>query len=201
METSEIRLIWTGKTWDMTTSGPTPGCEPGTEFLLRVPTAAFISPPSYSATTQGTATALLFPAGTFLYLPVNPVKNEDKAWTLWIAHRDSHQPALAKTPQKPMIPILLEDELRFANATSRGLGGCRCRIGDRAFDSVNQAASYALLEWSGGEAGTINVFDGVRFIHDKMLVRLRDQRSHLLDGDPLPANPDLDEGTPELFPA
>jgi hypothetical protein len=98
------------------------------------------------------------------------------------------------------VPILLEEDLRFAHAGSRGLVGCRCRIGDRTFDSLNQAASHALLEWTGSEAGAINVFDGVRFIHAKGLVRLRDQRSHILDGDPLPENPDSDDCTPTLFP-
>lgn len=33
------------------------------------------------------------------------------------------------------------------------------------------------------------------------LARLRDQRSHLLDGDPLPENPDRFDGTPDMFAA
>jgi hypothetical protein len=142
----------------------------------------------------------LFSAGTWVYLPLNPVKNEDKVWALWVAHRDAEKPSLSRLPDRPLVPILLDEDLRFANAGSRGLAACRCRIGERTFESLNQAASYALLEWTASGAGTINVFDGVRFIHDKALVRLRDQRSHLLNGDPLPENPDSDEGTPTLFP-
>lgn len=205
MNYSELRIIWNGSTWNIESSGVPHGLDPGAEFLIRLPSVSLPSQPvpltevldSVATATQG---KLLFPADTWLYLPLSPVKNEDKAWALWVVHRDAERPALSKSPDKPLIPILLEEELRFAHAASRGLGACRCRIGGRGFDSLNQAASHALLEWTGSEAGAINVFDGVRFIHSKGLLRLRDQRSHILDGDPLPENPDSDEGTPQLFP-
>ena len=205
MAHSELRITWNGSAWNLETSGPPHALEPGAEFVLRLPAATVESAPSpeHLAVVPPPSDGegkLLFPAGTWLYLPLNPVKNEDKAWALWVAHREEQRPALAKSPEKPLIPILLEEDLRFAHAASRGLGACRCRIGERAFDSLNQAASHALLEWTDSETGAINVFDGVRFIHAKGLVRLRDQRSHILDGDPLPENPDTDDGTPTLFP-
>ncbi|MCU0779039.1 MAG: hypothetical protein MUF86_15420 [Akkermansiaceae bacterium] len=205
MNYTEIRLLWNGTDWEIDSSGPPHGLVAGTEFLLRLPlTVAALHPipavaPPDTAIPAGEG-RLLFPAGTWLYLPLNPVKNEDKLWALWVAHREAEKPALAKSPDKPLVPILLEEALRFAHVGSRGLAACSCRIGERAFDSLNQAASHALLEWTANEAGAINVFDGVRFIHDKALVRLRDQRSHLLDGDPLPENPLADDGTPPLFP-
>jgi hypothetical protein len=203
MNYCEIRLLWNGVTWEISSSGPPHGLEAGTEFLLRLPVAAehlvpaSVPPAAALSTGEG---QLLFPAGTWLYLPLTPVKHEDKLWALWVAHRDAQKPALAKTPDKPLVPILLEEDPRFAHAGSRGLAACRCRIGDREFDSLNQAASHALLKWTANEAGAINVFDGVRFVHAKALVRLRDQRSHVLDGDPLPENPADDDGTPTLFP-
>jgi hypothetical protein len=205
MKYSEIRLLWNGHTWEIDSSGAPHGLEPGTEFLIRLPAGAVTdgTSPGHHAVVPPPADGegqLMFSAGTWLYLPLNPVKNEDKLWALWVAHREAQRPPLSKTPERPLVPILLEEDLRFAHAASRGLGACRCRIGERAFDSLNQAASHALLEWTANEAGTINVFDGVRFIHAKGLVRLRDQRSHILDGDPLPENPDSDDGTPTLFP-
>jgi len=201
MTHSELRITWNGSAWHLETSGPPHGLEPGAEFVIRLPGAAPVQPVQLTVVPDAVAQGrLIFPAGTWLYLPLTPVKNEDKAWALWLAHRDAQRPALSKSPDKPLIPILLEEDLRFAHAASRGLGACRCRIGERGFDSLNQAASHALLEWTGSEAGAINVFDGVRFIHVKGLVRLRDQRSHILDGDPLPENPDSDDGTPTLFP-
>ena len=204
MNYSELRIIWNGSTWNIESSGVPHGLDPGAEFLIRLPSVSLPAQPvpltevldSVATATEG---KLLFPAGTWLYLPLNPVKNEDKARVLWVAHRDAERPALSKSPDRPLIPILLEEDLSFAHGVSRSLGGCHCRIGERRFDSVNQAASFALLKWTANEAGAINVFDGVRFIHAKGLVRLRDQRSHILDGDPLPENPDSDDGTPDLF--
>jgi hypothetical protein len=207
MNYSELRLVWSGSAWNVETSGPAHCLQPGAEFLIRLPVAAeadqFAPLTVLSDVTSASPTGIgleLFPAGTWLYLPLNPVQNEDKLWALWVAHRDSQHPALSKSPDRPLVPFLLEDDLRFAHAGSRSLAPCRCRIGERAFDSLNQAASYALLKWTANEAGAINVFDGVRFIHNKALVRLRDQRSHILDGDQLPENADTDEGTPTLFP-
>jgi hypothetical protein len=205
MNHTEIRLLWNGTDWEIDSSGPPHGLVAGTEFLLRLPLAGAAEHPvpastSPAATIPTDEGRRLFPAGTWLYLPLNPVKNEDKLWALWVAHREAQKPTLAKSPDKPLVPILLEEDLRFAHAESRQLAACRCRIGERAFESLNQAASHALLEWTANEAGTINVFDGVRFVHAKALVRLRDQRSHILDGDPLPENPDSGDGTPGLFP-
>lgn len=205
MNHTEIRLLWNGTTWEISSSGPPHGLEAGTELLLRLPVAAAAGHPVPASTPHTAALAagegqLLFPAGTWLYLPLTPVKHEDRLWALWVAHRESQRPPLSKSPDKPLVPILLEEDLCFAHAGSRGLAACRCRIGERAFESLNQAASHALLEWTANEAGTINVFDGVRFLHAKALVRLRDQRSHILDGDPLPENPADDDSTPPLFP-
>jgi hypothetical protein len=200
----ELRLLWNGTVWETHSSGQPHGLLAGSEFLIRLPVAESqvcadrpSAPPSPAGTADG---MMLFPAGTWLYLPLNPVKDEDKLWALWVGHREAQRPALSKSPDRPLVPILLEEDLRFAHAGSRQLAACRCRIGDRAFDSLNQAASHSLLEWTANQAGAINVFDNVRFIHDKMLVRLRDQRSHLLDGDPLPENPLDEDGTPGLFP-
>lgn len=206
MNHTKIHLLWNGTDWEIDSSGPPHGLLAGTEFLIRLPVAAAAehpipaSMPPTAALPTGEG-GRLFPAGTWLYLPLTPVKHEDKLTALWMAHRESQRPALSKSPDRPLVPILLEEDLRFAHAGSRGLAACRCRIGERAFDSLNQAASHALLEWTANEAGTINVFDGVRFLHAKALVRLRDQRSHLLDGDPLPENPDADDGTPDMFGA
>jgi hypothetical protein len=204
MQHSEIRLIWSGTQWKIESSGPEHGMKPGAEFLIRLPAAVAAPHPAPLTIVPDPAVSngdgkLLFPAGTWLYLPLNPVKNEDRAWSLWDAHRNEQHPSLAQKQTRPLIPILLEEDLRFAHAASRGLAACRCRIGDRVFVSLNQAASHALLEWTANDAATINVFDGVRFIHNKALARLRDQRSHVLDGDPLPENLEMDAGTPDLF--
>lgn len=85
MNHCEIRLLWNGATWKISSSGPPHGLETGTEFLLRLPVAAAARHPVPASTSQA-------------------------------------------------------------------------------------------------------------------LVRLRDQRSHLFDGDPLPENPVDDDGTPALFP-
>jgi hypothetical protein len=204
MNLCEIRVIWNGATWEISSSGPPHGLEAGTEFLLRLPVAAAGEPtaPVAAPPTATTSTGegkLMFPAGTWLYLPINPVKNEDKLWALWVAHRESHRPLLSKSPDRPLVPILLEEDLRFAHAGSRQLAPCRCSIGERAFESLNQAATHSKLEWTASKKGATNVFDEVNFIHDKALVSLACQRSHMLDGDPLPENPDTDDGTPELF--
>lgn len=158
MNHTEIRLLWNGTDWEIDSSGPPHGLVAGTEFLIRLPVAA--GRPVLASAPRAAAAAApdiaipageggrLFPAGTWLYLPLTPVKHEDKLWALWVAHREAEKPSLAKSPDKPLVPILLEEDLRFAHAGSRGLAACRCRIGERGFDSLNQAASHALLEWN-----------------------------------------------------
>lgn len=87
-----------------------------------------------------------------------------------------------------LLPIVLDQDLRIYIATRRLLDTTCHFAGDasQVFKSLNDAAQTTLQLWTDQEKAAINVFKGVKFVHDHTLLVLDNKRGELLDGRPLP---------------
>jgi hypothetical protein len=194
---TQITVTWDGNAWQVESSIPASRIRPGETFFTTIPDSALLPDE-----TPGDGVHLMFPAGTFLYLPVNGVKNTEELERIWQDHRAKERPQLAKTPSRPFVPIRVTEDLylepagRFHRLRRAVCEICGLQI---THPSLNSAASFALLRYSAAQAGAIDVFKGVRFIHDRQFLALEHQRSFLLFGTQLPEGSD-DDGTGQLFP-
>ncbi len=193
MKDLHLTIAWNGDTWNVEHEGVPPD-----GFRLDV-TIPAVKPVKRAWTGKKAPGKRLFPEGTWLYLPLEPLKDTEAAWALWLGHKRDVRPALAAQPEKALIPIRLEEDLHFNSEESTQLAPCCCSIGENEYDSLNKAASAAIDRWRETEKASVNVFDNVCFLHDGMLPLLKHMRQHLRDGTPLPERKDADDGTPMLF--
>lgn len=188
---AEITLTWTGKTWKVESTAEPTQLKKGASFTVPIPLDAFNSAPAE------TGTKILFPKGTVLYLPLNPIKDEIALYQRCAAKK----PKLRRTPaNKELLPIILDDDLVIRISSERLLDA-RCRYAgstSEEFTSLNDAAQTALKNWTDRETAAIGVFKEVRFVHDAQLLMIDLKRDEVLHGKPLPENSTKDEG-PGLF--
>jgi len=196
-EENQISITWDGNGWQVETSVPTSRIRPGATFFTAVTDSVLLP----EATTED-RTHLMFPAGTFLYLPLNAVQNVEELERLWQVHKEEVQPRLSKSPHRPLVPIrvmedlLLEPAGRFHRLRKADCEICGLKM---IHPSLNAAASFCLLRYTARQAGTLNVFDGVMFIHERKFRALDHQRNFLLYGTAIPEGAEED-GTGKLFP-
>lgn len=190
MKPTKVIFSWDGTRWHFEGDTDLP---PDTRIELTIPELA----PRLGG--EGQAGAVLFPKGEYLYFPINPDKNESEAWALWEQHKATHRPALSSSPDKPLIPILLEEDLRFSGTDSTNLAPCRCSHSGQSFGSLNKAASAAVNQWTHRATDSVGVFKSLCFLHDGQRLRLDLKRSEIIDETPLPSREDADAGTPWLF--
>lgn len=196
-QNNQISITWDGNGWQVETSVPTSRIRPGETIFTSIPDSALL--PEAIA---GDGVHLMFPAGTFLYLPLNAVRNVEELERIWQEHRIEAHPQLAKSPARPLVPIRVMEDL-FLEPAGRlhRLRQADCVICglDMTHQSLNSGASYCLLRYTAHQAGTISVFNGVRFIHDGEFRALAHQRNFLLHGTPIPEGEEPD-GTRDMFP-
>lgn len=189
---TNITLTWNGQTW---TVSPSPGLRFKRGATITVPIPADVLEPE--APRQRATDAerkLLFPAGTVLYLPIVPVRDELAFRQIAAARR----PVLRVSSNGDQLPIILEEDL-YIRTVSESLAPCRCSYAgpdSRRFKSLNDAAKTAKTRWTNSISGAVCVFEAVSFIHDERLIRLDFQRQNVLHGTPLPDNPQPDLGPP-----
>lgn len=191
-----ICLTWSGKEWQSKCTVAAERLMPGYSFNVSLPDAALRPDPP--AADQ----RLLFPKGTFLYLPLLAVKGSLELDALVEKHfRELDK--RAPSENKSYVPILLLEDLCIQK--SKGSDNwrtcqCKCQIpgNDRIFPSLNQLASYALRLWSDREAATIDVFHGVYFLHTRKYLQIHYMRERVVHGQPLPAHSDPSENTMTL---
>jgi hypothetical protein len=127
---------------------------------------------------------VLFPKDTVLYLPLDPTKDKLRLRQLC----QPFKPVLRESSDKDLLPVILAEDLRIGTR-SRGLLDTACHFADdktRTFKSLNDAAQTAIQIWTDQEKAAINVFKGMKFVHDHALLILDKKRGELLDGMPLP---------------
>ena len=127
---------------------------------------------------------MMFPAGTVLFMLLKPMRNEvelhriSQEW--W--NRDRF---LKTRPDKDLVPIRLLDDLRLENLTDPQPKNapCACTVEglDGEYPSLNAAATAALKRWTVRRSGkyTCNVFDEVKFVHEKQLLPLGQRRGNV----------------------
>ena len=194
---NQISITWDGNGWQVETSVPTSRIRPGETIFTSIPESALL--PEENA---GDRVHLMFPAGTFLYLPLNAVRNIDELERIWQSHRAEVRPQLSTSPDRPLVPIRVMEDLFLEPAGKfHGLRRANCEISglDMIHPSLNAAASFCLLRYTARQVGAISVFDGARFIYEREFRALAHQRNFLLHGTPIPEGEDED-GTGKLFP-
>jgi hypothetical protein len=193
---NQISITWDGQEWQVESSIPTSRIKPGETIFTPIPDTALLpEPPSEDPK------LLMFPAGTFLYLPLNAARNEEELESIWQAHRAATHPPLAKSPNRPLVPIQLLADLWLEPAGHQHrLASAQCRIAGLEVEapSLNSIATQALYRFTARETGAIGVFREVRFIHQKALISIDHKRTQILHGTPLPEIPTGDLG-PGLF--
>jgi len=193
---NQISITWDGNSWQVETSVPTSRIRPGETIFTAIPDSALLP-----EETGGDEVHLMFPAGTFLYLPLNAVRNVEELERIWQAHRAEVHPPLART-NRLLVPIqVLEDLILEPAGTQYRLRAAKCRIPGRELEeqSLNSIATKALFRYTDRETGAIGVFREVRFIHAKSLIPIDHRRAFLIDGTPLPEPKNPEDGTPPLF--
>jgi len=195
---NQVSITWDGNVWQVEPSVPTSRIRPGVTIYTSIPDTALL-PEEIS----GDGVHRMFPAGTFLYLPLNAVRNVDELERIWQAHRSEVRPQLANSPTRPPVPIRVMEDLFLEPAGEfHGLRRANCKICGLDMihhPSLNAAASFCLLRYTARQAGTLNVFDGVRFIYEREFRALGHQRNYLLHGTPIPESEEPD-GTRDMFP-
>jgi hypothetical protein len=191
-----LTLTWSGKDWQSKCTVSAERLKPSYSFTVALPDDAIM--PNLPAGDQ----RLLFQKDTFLYLPLLAANGSQDLYTLVEMH---FQELGKRSPSgnKSYIPIhLLEDLCIQKSKGSDNWRTCQCKCqipgNDRIFPSLNQLASYALRRWSDRQASTMDVFQGVYFLHSRKYWQIDRMRDHVVHSQPLPVSSDPSENTMTL---
>lgn len=187
VSTSGIRIVWSGESWICHLPPAPLGLAPGTEYFATVKAPEKLPAVPTKPEAKTAPGRMMFPAGTRLYLPIQPKKNKAELIAIFNAVWAAG-PFLRHRPKDhELVPIVLERDLCLENA-SESLKRCRCHIAGLPdkFESVNKLASWSIDRWTSRKTQSINVFEGVCFVDQKRLLYLRHRREYILRGASLP---------------
>ena len=173
-----VTLKWTGKKWEVS------GLPEAMKVRRNVVCQVSLAEQDLEPADAEKEIRVLFPKDTVLYLPLDPTKDELRLRQLC----QPFKPVLRESSDKDLLPVILAEDLRIGTR-SRGLLDTACHFADdktRTFKSLNDAAQTAIQIWTDQEKAAINVFKGMKFVHDHALLILDKKRGELLDGMPLP---------------
>jgi hypothetical protein len=173
-----VTLKWTGKKWEVS------GLPEAMKVRMNVVCQVSLAEQDLEPADAEKEIRVLFPKDTVLYLPLDPTKDKLRLRQLC----QPFKPVLRESSDKDLLPVILAEDLRIGTR-SRGLLDTACHFADdktRTFKSLNDAAQTAIQIWTDQEKAAINVFKGMKFVHDHALLILDKKRGELLDGMPLP---------------